>query len=88
MSRKTVDVEVVKGTANRMLAHVAKPEGTVSEQVRQAEDAAEQRKGVITLLESVLFETDNYRGFRYLPSEKDLNGSLLPDYDDTRREYI
>ena len=87
MARKTVDVEFVKTKANFMLAYVAKPAGTVSQQVRQTEDLREQRKGIIALVERVLFDTDNYKGFRYLPSEKDLSGNLLPDYDDTRREY-
>lgn len=73
MARKTIEVDRVLATANYYLAA---PNTT-----------AENRKGIYALLESILFATEQYRGFGYLPSEVDANGALLPDYDETRRHY-
>lgn len=65
--RKTIEVGKVLKLANHMLA--------------KSEVSAEQRKGVCSMLETILFETGNYQGFRYLDtSEIAGNG--------TRREYF
>lgn len=72
MARKTIDVQAVKDRSNYMLTVLVTPEA---------------RMGVSTLLESILFTTDNYNGFRYLPSELNEDGSLKEDYDTTQRQY-
>jgi hypothetical protein len=55
--RKTFNVEEFKASINRMLAgSVITPEG---------------RKSMIIILEDVLMQTGNYKGFRYL-SEKEV----------------
>lgn len=77
MARKTVDVQAVKELANRTLASTA----TFLD--------PSYRNGVIGMVESVLHNTGNYKGFKYLPSEWDENtGSLRVGYDDTRRQYF
>jgi hypothetical protein len=56
MSRKTVKIEDLKNTVNGFLAT-----SVCNDDVRQ---------GMIEVLTTVLFSTDNYRGFRYLgPTE-------------------
>lgn len=52
MSRKTIKVEDLKNQVNQML--------------KTSDDNKEYRHGLMTVLESVLHATDNYRGFRYL----------------------
>ncbi len=52
MSRKTVKVDELKDTVNGFLAS-----SVCNDDVRQ---------GMIEVLTTVLFSTDNYRGFRYL----------------------
>lgn len=74
MARKTTDVTVVKENANRLLAN-------------SSDDRRDFRNGVIALVETVLLETDNYHGFKYLPSEFYKNGILREEYDQTRVEY-
>lgn len=77
MARKTVDVQAVKDLANGMLASTA------------VFLDPSYRNGVIGMVESVLHSTDNYRGFKYLPSEWDEETqSLRVGYDATRREYL
>jgi hypothetical protein len=72
MARKTIPVEAVKAAANRMLA--------------QSDDTMQQgRIGVYMLLERVLFDTDNYRGYRYVSPEDGDN--IAGQLDDTRRFY-
>lgn len=75
MARKTVSVEWVRMRTNMYLA-TSDPEWK------------DQRQGMASLLEAVLFETDNYMGFKYLPSETKEDGTLREDRDDTRREYL
>jgi hypothetical protein len=65
MARKTVNVSFLKQLSNEILAN------SVSE-------ASEVRNGVIIVLETVLLETDNYKGFRYLYGWEE---------DNTLREY-
>ena len=55
-NRKTVDVEYVKMYGNDML--------------RESPDASvDHRVGIQTMVEQVLMETGNYRGYRYLTME-------------------
>ena len=61
--RKTMNVEDLKDFANNQLASSIRYE-------RQKEKFegidAEFRQGVMAMIEAVLFETDNYKGYRYL----------------------
>ena len=67
MPRKTIDVNAVLRLANAYLA--------------SEKTGADEREGVITMIEGVLFLADNYGGFRYLETtEVDGAGS--------RREYF
>lgn len=52
MARKTVDVSKMVDTVNEVLA--------------QSECTPDMRQGMMNLLENVLHETGNYKGFRYL----------------------
>lgn len=81
MSRKTISVEAVKALVNRRLDAL--------------DTSKEQRRELGHLLESVLHQTGNYKGFRYLPSEHAEEPPyapgtthLKPGYDDTRRSYL
>jgi hypothetical protein len=80
MARKTIEVARLRETANRALAY----EGYPAER-----NNADFRQGVIAMVEAALFATDNYRGYRYLASEfePDGSGTLMDGYDATRREY-
>ena len=93
--RKTVNVEALTVTINRMLA--------------VSTCSAEMRHGMINVLEGVLHDSGNYRGYRYLlldevpleelpglNQEVDANGNVgvCADYtarfantDGTRRQY-
>lgn len=73
MARKTVPVEFIKDRVNVMLASPFTTPG--------------QRAGACEVLEAVLFETGNYKGFAYLPSEFAEPGVLRLNYDTTRRKY-
>jgi hypothetical protein len=66
--RKTVDVDRVREIANKMLAD-------------SADKCIDGRKAVATLLESILMDTGNYHGFRYI------DGTPVGAVDDTRRRY-
>ena len=61
--RKTMNVEDLKNYANNQLSTSIRYE-------RQKDSLenidAEFRKGVMAMIEAVLFETDNYKGYRYL----------------------
>lgn len=72
MARKTVSVESVKNTVNEMLAN---PNVTF-----------DARVSVSVLLESVLMDTDNYKGFRYLEWDYGQNRVKVGS-DDFRRFY-
>lgn len=72
--RKTVAVADLKDRVNKILAH--------------APTTRQNRIAVASLLEGVLMDTGNYKGFQYLHTELDLNGQLRPKHDDTRRRYI
>lgn len=62
MHRKTVNVEWVRQKANYFFLH-------------SKDDLKDQRFGVIGILEGILMETNNYKGFRYL-IEDDMKTSL------------
>lgn len=64
--RKTINVEWVRGRANRYLADCP-------------ELSADTRKGICSMVEGILMETGNYKGFRYLDG--------YPCEDETRRYY-
>lgn len=65
--RKTIEVEVVRNFANNYLS--------LSE-----DEAVDQRIGISGLLEAVLHESGNYKGFRYLDG--------MQDVDESRRCYF
>jgi hypothetical protein len=71
LNRKTIQVGKVLNMANYFLA---------SDNTSQ-----DERQVVAQFLESILFQTGNYRGFRYLPDDKgESNGAS----DGTRRSYF
>lgn len=88
MSRKTVDVETVKRLVNHGLqSNLSSVKDLTPEQA--------YRQGLATLVEIVLHQTGNYKGFQYQASEfvadsDEIPGNtvLLPDYDDTKRKYF
>lgn len=73
MSRKTVDVDSLRIKANGLFAINALDQSF--------------RAGVAAIVESVLFETGNYKGYSYLHSELTEDGFLKADYDSYRRFY-
>jgi hypothetical protein len=73
--RKTIDVERIREIANGMLA-------------RSDDDRADGREAIATLVESILMETGNYRGFRYLEIVRDGAENVVTFGDETRREYL
>ena len=71
MARKTIEVGKVLRIANNFLA--------------AKHTTPDEREAVAAMIEAVLMETDNYRGFAYLPKE------LYSDETDglgTRRRYF
>jgi hypothetical protein len=77
MARKTVEVQGLKELTNR---HLALRDDKVS--------TPASRQAVSSILEAVLHQTDNYKGFKYRLSEWDVEAQELREgYDDTRREY-
>lgn len=74
MSRKTFDVSKLVTLVNELL--------------KSPLTTPEERRGAYQTLEGILFATDNYHGYNYLPSEwNDNTSSLRNDYDSTRRFY-
>jgi hypothetical protein len=69
MARKTIEVGKMLRVANTFLA--------------AKNTTPEERDGVAVMIETILFETGNYQGFRYLESAD------YPDelYDGSRRAY-
>lgn len=62
MSRKTIEVGKILKLANHVLAN---PNSTPDE-----------REGICSMIETVLFETGNYNGYRYLDTDEiEGNGS-------------
>lgn len=74
MARKTFEIAPVVTTVNTLLA--------------SPEFSAEERRGAYLILERILLDSGNYRGFSYLPTELNEDGTILrKDYDSTRRRY-
>jgi hypothetical protein len=73
VARKTVPVEDVKRNANRMLRN-------------SDETVKDGRIGVYMLLERVLFDTGNYKGYKYISPNDDAS-NIAGELDDTRRFY-
>jgi hypothetical protein len=73
MARKTIEVGKVLRIANNFLA--------------AKHTTAEERESVAAVIEAVLFETDNYRGFAYLPKENYAH-EVGFEHDGTRRRYF
>jgi len=79
MARKTINIAELTASVNKMLS-----ESTLG---------PEQRRGMITVLESVLLSTGNYRGFGYLTESEvppghrpgvnisPVDGQHMEDYD-------
>lgn len=76
MAKKTVGVEWVKDKTNELLA-------------LSADEMEWQRRGAASLLEAILFETGNYKGYSFLSSEWDEDTQTLRmGFDDSRRKYM
>ena len=73
MARKTIEVGKVLRIANNFLA--------------AKHTTAEERESVAAVIEAVLFETDSYRGFAYLPKEN-YTHEVGFEHDGTRRRYF
>jgi len=86
MSRKTTEVAALITYANNELAAVFPTAST------------DRRMGVISMVERILSDSDNYNGYRYLDNnevEGDLPGiregnrdNQFDNTDDTRRHYF
>lgn len=75
--RKTVAVTELVARVNRMIA-------------ASADEMQAERQALAVLLESVLMDTGNYKGFQYLSSEfidRD-TATFRENYDATRRKYL
>jgi hypothetical protein len=72
-ARKTVEVGKVLKIANNFLA--------------AKHTNADEREAVAAVIEAVLFETGNYRGFAYLPKENYTHEAGF-ESDGTRRRYF
>ena len=73
MSRKTISVEKIKNKANNLLAN--------------PDIIMEEKLGIITMIECVLHETDNYNGFMYLNLEDDGSAPKLGTDGWVSRKY-
>ena len=77
MPRKTIDVEFVVEQANAFLRTSANERG-------------DARRAIMTIAETVLHDTGNYRGFRYLRTGDVPEGhsiGIIFDPDDGNHEY-
>jgi hypothetical protein len=90
MSRKTIEVDVIKDWVNTRLqipssTHKLDGESLTPEQAF--------RLGVSSLMEQILHATGNYKGFNYqasefVPAEEMTSDNVLrPGMDETRRIY-
>lgn len=73
MPRKTANVDQIRSKANYYLANTSDTNDPTIV-------SPERRMGVASLLEQILQDTDNYKGFRYLDG--------YPCEDESRREYF
>jgi hypothetical protein len=72
-ARKTVEVGKVLKIANNFLA--------------AKHTTADEREAVAAVMEAILFETGNYRGYAYLPKENYTHEAGF-ESDGTRRRYF
>jgi len=89
--RKTFPVADLRENANLLLALADGPASPPS----APEFNKEFRRGVIAMVQRVLFDTDNYKGFQYLDTEFETEyvpgGSrriLRENYDPTRVKFF
>lgn len=75
--RKTISVTNLVDVANRYLELPDAP-GIIGDQFRH---------GVAAMIEHVLHDTGNYRGFQYQKSELDERGQLRENFNNSRRLY-
>ena len=73
MARKTIEVGKVLRIANNFLA--------------AKHTTPDERESVAAVMEAILFETGNYRGFAYLPKEPYAD-EVGFEHDGTRRRYF
>lgn len=83
MARKTYSVSDLRDKVNNMLAHSHANSADLNGSLAVAEVGS--RLALCTLLESVLHDTDNYRGFRYLDGAENVR---LDNYDESARHYF
>ena len=82
MARKTIRVADIVTAGNAMLA-------SCTSHKDEYEDALlDPRVGICAMVESVLFSTDNYHGYAFLPSEFDDDGNLRDGFDPMARRYF
>ncbi len=74
MIRKTMTVEKIKEMVNNRLA--------------KSTCTPEARMMAVSILESILHETGNYRGFEYLEGVFNENNELVSKGDESRRRYF
>lgn len=85
-ARKTIDVETVREMANHFLENSPSAEET-SDPVEIGQRVG-QREATANLLASVLHETGNYKGFRYLDAKwSQETPQVLLSGDESRRYY-
>lgn len=83
--RKTVDVQTVKNSVNTALNN-----WKFQNEFMGAETAQAYRQGICSVLDTVLYETGNYRGFQITdPNAKRTEIGYLVDgeHDDSIRNY-
>tara|TARA_B100000959_G_C14715664_1_gene514768 strand:+ start:313 stop:606 length:294 start_codon:yes stop_codon:yes gene_type:complete len=73
MARKTIEVEKVKGIANRALEASMRWNETDNKYVPVDRY---WRQGVMLMVEQVLMESNNYKGFRYLALDEVPKGAI------------
>ena len=72
--RKTINVELLKNKANILLEHPSIP--------------MEEKLGVITMIEMILHESDNYNGFMFLKLTSENKAPRFGTPEWTSRKYF
>ena len=83
MARKTINVEKVKGMANRALEASMR---WCDEEAKYVDVDRYWRQGVMLMVEQVLMDSDNYKGFRYL-REDEVPEKALPGIRETESGF-
>jgi hypothetical protein len=88
MSRKTIEVDVVRSVVNKMLA-APEPYMIAPGKDRAMTPEEAFRMGAAMLLENILMTTDNYKGFGYQDGVVDFSTDPPNTVhgDETRRIY-